>query len=67
MERPVEFISDVTDKKDFWKLAVRVKDKWTVVKDGREHLEIVIVDAKVTFYTLYIVTSFNLTKFISLQ
>jgi hypothetical protein len=47
MERPFEFIGDITDKKDFWKLAVKVKDKWTVVKDGKEHLELVIVDKKV--------------------
>jgi len=47
MERPVEFIGDVTYTKDFWKLAVRVKDKWNVVKDGKEHVEMVIVDVKV--------------------
>jgi hypothetical protein len=46
-ERPRSLISDITDKKDFWKLAVKVKDKWTVIKDGKEHLELVIVDAKV--------------------
>ena len=39
-------------KKDFWKLTVRVKDKWTVVKDGKDHLEMIIVDAKVIFYTI---------------
>lgn len=47
MERPKEFIAAVTDKKDLWKLSVRVKDKWTIVKDGKEHLELLIVDAKV--------------------
>lgn len=47
LERPFETIAAVTNKKDFWKLAVRVKDKWTVVKDGKEHLEMIIVDAKV--------------------
>lgn len=47
MERPFEFIADITDNKDFWKLAVKVKDKWTVITDGKEHLEIVIVDQKV--------------------
>lgn len=47
LERPVEFIADVTEKKDLWKLAVRVKDKLSVVKDGKEHLEMIIVDAKV--------------------
>ncbi|RHN56170.1 hypothetical protein MtrunA17_Chr5g0426561 [Medicago truncatula] len=46
MERPCQFIGDVTDKSDFWKLTVRVKDKWTVVKDGKEHLEMIIVDVK---------------------
>ncbi|RHN74002.1 putative nucleic acid-binding protein [Medicago truncatula] len=46
LERPFETIAAVTNKKDFWKLAVRVKDKWTVVKDGKEHLEMIIVDAK---------------------
>lgn len=44
--RPFAFIKDVNEKKDFWKLAVRVRDKWTVVKDGKEHIEMVIVDAK---------------------
>ncbi|RHN55670.1 putative nucleic acid-binding protein [Medicago truncatula] len=43
---PVQFIADINPKKDFWKLAVRVKDKWVVVKDGKEHLEMVIVDSK---------------------
>jgi len=52
MERPFEFIGDITDKKDFWKLAVKVKDKWTVVKDGKEHLELVIVDKKVRGLTV---------------
>jgi hypothetical protein len=47
MERPFDFIADITDKKDMWKLAVRVKEKWTVVKDVKEHVEMIIVDAKV--------------------
>jgi len=62
MERPFEFIGDITDKKDFWKLPVRVKDKWTAVKDGKEHLEMVIVDAKVIFYNFIIFTDFSLSK-----
>jgi len=44
MARPFEFIRDINEKKDFWKLVVKVRDKWTVVKDGKEHLELVIVD-----------------------
>lgn len=46
IERPVEFIADVTPKRDFWKLTVKVKDKWSVIKDGKEHLKMIIVDAK---------------------
>jgi hypothetical protein len=55
MARPVQFIGDINPKKDFWKLTVRVKDKWVVVKDGREHLEMVIVDAKVLCVSLAVV------------
>lgn len=47
IERPVEFIADVTPKRDFWKLTIKVKDKWSVIKDGKEHLKMIIVDAKV--------------------
>jgi len=47
MIRPFSNIRDINQKKDFWKLAVKVKDKWIVVKDGKEHLEMVIVDSKV--------------------
>lgn len=47
MERPISFIADLNDKKDFWKLSMKVLDKLTVVKDGKEHSEMVIVDAKV--------------------
>lgn len=34
-------------------MAVKVRDKWTVVKDGREHSEMVIVDAKVIWLQGY--------------
>lgn len=47
MLRPVAFLRDINEKKDFWKVAVKVTDKWSVVKDGMEHMEMVIVDAKV--------------------
>lgn len=60
-ERPVQFVSAVNDKSDFWKLVVKVKDKWTVVKDGREHLEIVIVDAKGNDIQVIIPTEYKST------
>ncbi|RHN44815.1 putative nucleic acid-binding protein [Medicago truncatula] len=59
MERPKEFIAAVTDKKDLWKLSVRVKDKWTAVKDGKEHLELLIVDAKGHDIQLLIPTAYK--------
>lgn len=46
MERPLQFIGDITNNKDLWKLAVKIKAKWSVVKDGKEHLEMLIVDSK---------------------
>lgn len=65
MERPVQFVSDVNDKKDFWKLVVKVKDKWTVVKAGKEHLEMVIVDAQVIqilqIYKTFIIIAYSIT------
>jgi len=42
-------VADINDKKDFWKLVVKVVDKWIVVKDGKEHSEMIIVDAKVSY------------------
>ncbi|XP_045790716.1 uncharacterized protein LOC123885475 isoform X2 [Trifolium pratense] len=46
MARAFEFIKDITDRKDLWKVAVKVKDKWSATKDGKEYFEMVVVDAK---------------------
>jgi len=51
MARPFSFIADLNEKKDFWKLAVKVVDRWNVVKDGKEHSKMVIVDVKVILST----------------
>lgn len=53
MARPLSFISDINDKKDFWKLVVRVKDKWSVRVNGKEHFEMILNDEKVDFSVLY--------------
>jgi hypothetical protein len=50
MVRNIEFIKDITDHKDLWKVVVKVKDKWTAMKDGKEYFEMVVCDAKVSFY-----------------
>lgn len=47
MARPLEFLRDINKKKDFWKLTIKIRNKCIVVKDGKEHIEMVIVDAKV--------------------
>ncbi|KEH25882.1 hypothetical protein MtrunA17_Chr6g0464321 [Medicago truncatula] len=61
MERPFQLISHINDKKDFWKLVVKVKDKWTVVKDGKEHLELVTVGGAFSelIYRIRILPEFN--------
>ncbi|KAK2423393.1 replication protein A 70 kDa DNA-binding subunit B [Trifolium repens] len=46
MVRNFEFIKDITDRKDLFKIAVKVKDKWNVIKEGKEHFEMVVVDSK---------------------
>ncbi|WJX51874.1 hypothetical protein P8452_38038 [Trifolium repens] len=46
MARNFEFIKDITDRKDIWKVAVKVKDKWSAMKDVKEYFEMVVCDAK---------------------
>jgi hypothetical protein len=49
MSREFDFIKDLTKDREIWKIAVRVVDSWTVIgTNGNPHLEMVIVDAKVT-------------------
>jgi hypothetical protein len=52
MARNFEFIKDITDRKDIWKVAVKVKDKWSAMKDGKEYFEMVVCDAKVSVLML---------------
>ncbi|KAK2368089.1 replication protein A 70 kDa DNA-binding subunit B [Trifolium repens] len=46
MARNFQFIKDITDRKDLFKIVVKVKDKWNVIKEGKEHFEMVVVDSK---------------------
>jgi hypothetical protein len=50
MARNFEFIKDINDRKDLWKVAVKVRDKWTSQKEGKEYLELVVVDSKVSSF-----------------
>jgi hypothetical protein len=48
MARPFEMIKDINDSKSVWKLAVLVRDLWTVSNSNkRQHIEMVIVDKQV--------------------
>ncbi|XP_058752823.1 replication protein A 70 kDa DNA-binding subunit C-like [Vicia villosa] len=46
MSRKFDCIKDISDKKETWRLAVRIIDLWSIVNSkGAEHLEMVIMDA----------------------
>jgi hypothetical protein len=47
MERPVTLLKDIHNRKELWKIAVKIKDEWNVFKDGKQSFEILVVDAKV--------------------
>jgi hypothetical protein len=53
MARNFEFIKDITDRKDLFKIAVMVKDKWNILKEGKEHFEMVVVDSNVSDQSLH--------------
>ncbi|XP_058731680.1 uncharacterized protein LOC131623307 isoform X2 [Vicia villosa] len=44
MARPLERIADINDKKELWKVAVRVHHKWMVVSNNKEHFEMIFID-----------------------
>ncbi|GAU36667.1 hypothetical protein TSUD_15800 [Trifolium subterraneum] len=47
MERPIKLLTEIHNKRELWKIAIKVKDKWTIFKDGKQSFELVVVDAKV--------------------
>ncbi|PNX73057.1 replication factor-A carboxy-terminal domain protein, partial [Trifolium pratense] len=46
MLRAATMLKDINNTKELWKIAVKVKDIWQVVKDGKESFELVVVDSK---------------------
>src|SRR3954467_11063372 len=51
MTRKFDCIKDISDKKETWRLAVRIIDSWSFVNSkGAEHLEMVIMDAAVYIF-----------------
>jgi hypothetical protein len=61
MARNFEFIKDINDHKDLWKVALKVRDKWTSQKEEKEYLELVVVDSKVSFFNQTHNSTFNFT------
>ncbi|KAK2414512.1 hypothetical protein QL285_037096 [Trifolium repens] len=59
MARNFEFIKDITDRKDLCKIAVKVKDKWNVLKEGKEHFEMVVVESKGDDIFIVVPNEFN--------
>lgn len=48
MTHPIEDVRDINDSKDLWNIAVRIRYLWFAKSvSKKEHLEMVLVDAKV--------------------
>jgi hypothetical protein len=47
MSRLVKLLTEIHSRKELWKIAVKVKDKWNVYKDGKQSFEVLVVDAKI--------------------
>jgi hypothetical protein len=49
MSRGIDFIKDINDYKETWRLQVSIVDVWSVVNlsKGTKHIEIVVMDLKV--------------------
>lgn len=53
MAHSIENVKDINDSKDLWKFAVRIRHLWSVTNmSNKEHLKIVIMDAKVRCYCI---------------
>jgi hypothetical protein len=50
MSRPIKLLTEIHSRKELWKIAVKVKDKWNVYKDGKQSFEVLVVDAEVNFF-----------------
>ncbi|CAK8561176.1 unnamed protein product [Lathyrus sativus] len=46
MARPFEMINDINDKKQLWKLAVKVHHKWKVTPATKKYFEMLVADKR---------------------
>ncbi|XP_058783616.1 uncharacterized protein LOC131658326 [Vicia villosa] len=63
MARPIEFVRDINDSKDLWKISVRCKHIWSVTSASKkEHIEMILVDSKGSMIQA-VVPPYLVTKF----
>lgn len=48
MERSFETVSDINDKKELWKVAVKVHHWWNVIINTKEYFEMIVYDNEVS-------------------
>lgn len=48
MVRPFEIICNIIDKKELWKIDVKVHHKWNVVSNNKEYVTLIFMDADVS-------------------
>ncbi|MCH82309.1 replication protein A 70 kDa dna-binding subunit C-like, partial [Trifolium medium] len=46
MARKFESVKDINDGKDLWKISVKIREKWSNSKDGKQSIELLVVDDK---------------------
>ncbi|XP_050920163.1 uncharacterized protein LOC127137785 [Lathyrus oleraceus] len=51
MVRPFDMINNINDRKELWKIGVKVHHKWKVSSTSKEHFEMAVIDKHV-FFTL---------------
>lgn len=47
MARPFENICDISNKKELWKIDIKVHHKWNVVYNNKEHVKLIFIDVDV--------------------
>ncbi|XP_058776076.1 uncharacterized protein LOC131650380 [Vicia villosa] len=63
MARPIEFVKDINDSKDLWKISVRCKHIWSVTSASKkEHIEMILVDSNGSMIQA-VVPPYLVTKF----
>ncbi|KAK2382726.1 hypothetical protein QL285_070243 [Trifolium repens] len=57
MSRGIDFIKDINDYKETWRLQVSIVDVWSVVNlsKGTKHIEIVVMDLKLQDWQTYVI------------